>query len=315
MAALPEFVEPMLARLGREPFDSPEHLFEVKWDGTRSLCLVERGALRLKNRRGADQTPRYPDLAFLAGLPTGTALDGEIVVLSEGRPSFRGMLEREQARDPRKAAALARQRPALYVVFDLLYEDGEPLLARPLVERAARLRAVVERAGDARLALSEGVVGSGLAFFEGIRAQAIEGMVAKRLASPYLPGRRTDAWTKIKPVQEAHCVVLGWERDEQGGVRSLVVALEEEGRLRCVGKVGSGLDEALRERLRRELPARARPAPLIACPGVRAEWIEPGLFCTVSYLERTADGNLRAPVFRELFEDARWSQDHKQGPS
>ena len=94
-------------------------------------------------------------------------------------------------------------------------------------------------------------------------------------------------------------------------LRIVELAIEEGGALRCVGKVGSGLDEALRARLRRELPRRARPGPLIPCPGVRGEWIEPGLFCTVSYLERTGEGNLRAPVFRELFEDGRWSQNEQ----
>jgi DNA ligase D-like protein (predicted ligase) len=300
----------------QEPFDSPEHRFEVKWDGTRSLCLIEGGAYRLRNRRGDDQTARYPELSFLAGLPRGLALDGELVVLADGRPSFHGMLEREQARDARKAAHKARLLPAVYVVFDLLYRDYVPRLERPLADRVDELREVVESVADPRLVFSDGVVGEGTAFFDGIRARAIEGMVAKRLKSPYQPGRRTDAWLKIKQAQTVHCVVLGWERDEEDGVRSLIVAIEEAGALRCVGKVGSGLDEALRARLRRELPLRARPAPLIPCPGVRGEWIEPGLFCTVSYLERTSDGNLRAPVFRELFEDGRWSQDVQQpGPS
>ena len=311
MTGLPAFVEPMLAKLGREPFDSDEHRFEVKWDGTRSLCFVEGGIYRLHNRRAADQKPRYPELDFLAGLPRGLALDGEIVVMKEGRPSFRGMLEREQVRDPGKALRKARELPAVFVAFDLLYTDFESRMDRPLSERVERLAEVVAACGDPRLVFSDGVVGAGRDFFEGIRTRALEGVVAKRLASRYLPGRRTDAWIKIKPVHTVHCVVLGWERDARGGLRSLIIAMEEEGRLRCVGKVGSGLTEELRSRLERELPLRARPGPLIPCEGVTGEWIGPGMFCTVGYLERTSDGNLRAPVFRELFEDETWSQNEQ----
>ena len=301
-AQLPEFVEPMLAKLGDGPFDSERHRFEVKWDGTRSLCFAEGGDYRLRNRKGTDQKPRYPELAFLSHLPSGLCLDGEIVVLRDGQPSFKGMLEREQARDPRKAERLARSQPAIYVAFDLLYLEGRSLFKCPLSQRVEALEELVARLDHQSLVFSEGVVGAGIAFFESIRERQLEGMVAKRLDSHYLPGRRTEAWQKIKQVHTVHCIVLGWERDANDGVKSLVIAMEEDGLLRCVGKVGSGLTEALRARLRTELPDRARPTPLIPCPGVKAEWIEAGLFCTVDYLERTNDGNLRAPVFRELFE-------------
>ena len=307
MSGLPEFIEPMLAKLGGEAFDSDQHRFEVKWDGTRSLCFAEGGGYRLRNRKADDQGPRYPELSFLSALPSGTVLDGEIVVMKDGRPDFHGMLQREQVRDARKARHKAKELPAVFVAFDLLYRDFESRMERPLSERVEELAEVVAAVGDERLVFSDGVIGAGTTLFESIRAREMEGIVAKRLNSTYHPGRRTEAWIKIKPVHTTHCVVLGWERDAEGGLKSLIIAMEEEGSLRCVGKVGSGLTAALRARLEAELPRRKRPKPLISCEGVKGEWIEPGLFCTVSYLERTGEGNLRAPVFRELFEDDSWS--------
>jgi DNA ligase D-like protein (predicted ligase) len=300
---LPEFVEPMLALPGA-PFDSAEHLFEVKWDGTRSLCLVESTGLRLVNRRRRPQDERYPELAFLGGLEPGLALDGEIVLMSGGLPDFSLMLKREQAHGARRAAELARAHPATYVAFDLLYRGYESRMERPLAERRAELAEVLAGSREPLLVFSDGVVGAGLELYEQVTARGIEGIVAKRLASRYQPGERTGDWVKIKPRQRLLCVILGYltEREAAPGgkeLRSLVIAAaDDEGRLRCVGRVGSGLDERVRRELLPELRARPRTAPLVPCD-TDACWVEPGLFCTVSFLEKTKNGTLRAPVFVE----------------
>jgi ATP-dependent DNA ligase len=195
---LPRFVPPMLAQPG-VPFDSPEHLFEIKWDGTRALALVEQGGCRLVNRHRADVTDRYPDLGFLGTLPAGTVLDGEVVVLHNGKPSFGLLLSRNQVRASLKIQLLARVLPVTYVVFDLLYERYESLLAQPLGTRRKRLEKLIQGCTHPRLVFSQGVVGPGKAFFAEICRQGLEGMMAKRLVSRYRPGRRTDAWIKIKP--------------------------------------------------------------------------------------------------------------------
>lgn len=297
---LPPFVAPMLATLLAEPFDSDDHLFEVKWDGIRALSFVEGGGVRVASRNRQDLGPSYPELEGLARLPAGTVLDGELVVLENGLPSFSRALERVQAKAPLRVQALARSAPALYVVFDLLYCAGAPLLARPLSERRARLQELLGAARDPRLSFSDGVVGPGRAFFEQVRARALEGMVAKELAGAYLPGKRTRSWVKVKTTRSAPCAILGWVPDERGELSSLIVALEEGGRLVAVGRVGSGLTDALRARLGELCRARARATPFIACDEEGA-WVEPGLFCSVSFLERTKRG-LRAPVFVELLE-------------
>src|SRR6266851_9948331 len=126
ISELPRFVPPMLAKPG-SPFDSHEHLFEIKWDGTRVLAFIERRGYRLVNRHRADVTDRYPELGFLGTPPTGTVLDGEVVVLRHGKPDFGLLLSRNQARAALKIQSLAWTFPATYIVFDLLYDRFESL--------------------------------------------------------------------------------------------------------------------------------------------------------------------------------------------
>jgi len=137
-STLPRFIEPMLARPGA-PFDSSDYLFEIKWDGTRGLAFIEGQNYRLVNRRRIDMTDRYPEFAFLALLPAGTVLDGEIVVLQQGKPDFGLLQSREQARSPLRIRTMARTQPATYIVFDMLFDGYQSLLSRPLQERRERL--------------------------------------------------------------------------------------------------------------------------------------------------------------------------------
>jgi DNA ligase D-like protein (predicted ligase) len=298
--SLPDFIPPMLAKSG-DPFDSPEHLFEIKWDGIRALALVEGGGFRLLSRRRNSLTERYPELGFLGKLPEGTAIDGEIVCLKGGKPDIGAVLTREQARSPRRIAALAAQHPVTYMVFDLMYRGGEAVMDRVLTERRDALLAIVEKCGESGIVFSDGIVAGGVAFFEEAVRNELEGVVAKRLGSRYLPGRRTGAWIKIKKSQRMYCAIIGFLA-EANEVRSLVIAAEEDGVLTYAGRVGSGLDAAMRIELHERLSARAREAPLIPVPAAAgpAVWVEPGLYCTVSFLERTANGEFRAPVFEEL---------------
>jgi ATP-dependent DNA ligase len=191
----------MLAKPGR-PFDSDDYLFEIKWDGTRMLAYIEEDGYRLVNRHGRDRTEQYPELGFLRHFPAGTILDGEMVVLVDGKPHFGKLLSREQTRASLKIRMLARSLPATYVAFDLLYARYEPLLDQPLQKRQARLRKLLEDQGPSRVVLSEGVAGQGRAFFEEVCRHGLEGVVAKNLESRYLAGKRSGDWIKIKP---------GWE--------------------------------------------------------------------------------------------------------
>src|SRR4051812_6479168 len=208
--ALPDFIAPMLATPG-EAFDSDEYLFEIKWDGTRALAFSDgRGTYRLANRRRVDLTARYPDLAGLGQLPAGTVIDGEIVVLGpDGKPNFSSLQSRDHA-GPARVPLLARSTAATFVAFDQLYCDYQPILPRPCVERRAILADTVASLGDPHVIMSHGVIGNGRTYFERVCAERLEGIVAKRLSSPYVPGQRSDAWIKVKRQQTVHCVVIGF---------------------------------------------------------------------------------------------------------
>ena len=300
---LPEFVEPMLARAGR-PFDSSDYLFEIKWDGTRALCFADAGGVRLMNRRRRDLGRRYPELvACLAALPRGTVLDGEVVVIGpDGKPDYHAFQRREQCRNPHDIARLSTSHPASYVVFDQLYAAYKPYLDQRLDARRRRAAATVRRCASASVIMSDGVVGAGKAYFEAVVAQGLEGVVAKRLSSTYAPGKRTDAWVKIKRQEDVVCVVIGFVPEGRDDFASLVLAAtDDDGNARYVGRVGSGFDADLRATLNAFLWSHlAGGGPVVPCGDRGARWVEPTLYCVVRCMERTAGGMLRGPVFRGL---------------
>jgi bifunctional non-homologous end joining protein LigD len=289
----------MLARTSG-PFDSPDHLFEIKWDGVRALAFVEDGKCRLMSRRGNPIGSRYPELELLSGLPGGAVLDGEIVVFRGDRPDFEQLLSREQARNPINIRHLMRSSPVTFVAFDLLYQGFEPILRLPLHERRRRLEKMLASERESpRLLLSAGIVGQGKAYYRSAVSRELEGVMAKELESSYTPGKRSSAWIKIKRSQRAYCLIIGFIPKGDDDLQSLLVAVEDGGRLRYAGRVGSGLSGEERESLIGLLRARLRDKPLTDCPE-KGAWVEPGLYCMVSFLERTRSGILRAPVFERL---------------
>jgi DNA ligase D-like protein (predicted ligase) len=288
---------PMLATRSL-PFDSDDYLFEVKWDGVRAVAATEHGDWRLWGRSGSDYTDRYPELEILRCLPSGTIVDGELVVWQGGRADFPALLQRHQRLPGGGRCQLGRRPPIHYVLFDLLFERGRSWLRRPLYERRRRLRDLLGRVGDSRLVYSDGVIGSGREFFAQVVAGGHEGVMAKHLTSPYRPGQRSAAWKKIKPTQILPCVIVGYYLARQS-VRSILVASEHNGALRYVGQVSRGFRADERVELTQQLLTRPRAQPVIACP-TRASWVEPEIYCRVRFQEWTAHGRLRHPVFAGL---------------
>jgi ATP-dependent DNA ligase len=185
-------------------------------------------------------------------------------------------------------------------VFDLLYVAFASVMHESCTVRRELLRRLVAQAGQARLVMSEGVVGPGAAYFERAAAEGLEGVVAKRLDSQYQPGKRTGAWLKIKRHETIHCAVIGFVPEGKDDFGSLIIAAQDrDGVLRCVGRVGSGFDARLRGRVNDYLWRHPRHSPVVPCRE-KGRWVEPGLYCTVTCMERTADGRLRAPVFGEI---------------
>ncbi|WP_456433842.1 non-homologous end-joining DNA ligase [Thermosulfuriphilus sp.] len=301
-ARLPERLKPMLAHLS-QPFDSPDYLYEIKWDGSRCLFFIEKGRLRLQNRRLSNITYRYPEFEHLPlKIPAdGVVFDGEIVVLKNGIPHFLSLQEREHTLSRDRIRLLSRYLPATYMVFDLLYLNFEPLLERPLIDRKEFLKKVLPE--DPQLVESSYVFQRGQSFFEAACRKGFEGVMAKKITSPYLPGQRSHYWLKFKPRKKSLCFIIGYLLNNKGELKSLLIAEETEKGFRFRGRVGSGLglDEQKRIlKLLKSLPEIEHPrfAPRIS----GAHWVRPELRCLVSYQEVTNQGRFRAPVFEGLLE-------------
>jgi ATP-dependent DNA ligase len=300
---------PMLAARGA-PFDSPEYLFEVKWNGIRALASRPCGSQRdwdLWGRDRAAYQDRYPEMEVLTALSPGTILDGELVLMPQGLPDLEAILARHQLTNPVKIHYASWQQPVTYVAFDLLAHNGRSLLGQPLQARRALLQDLLARWQEPRLQFSEGIVGAGKVFFEQAVRQGQEGVMAKHLASRYLPGKRSSCWLKIKPARRLPCVIIGWEPGVCG-LRGLLVAAPWGGRLRYVANVRTGFTDQERRRLAAVLAARGRSRPVVRCPHAGC-WVEPDFVCLINFLEWTRAGRLRGASFHG------WHQDLSSSPA
>ena len=192
-------IHPMLAQKAEAPFDSVQHLFEIKWDGIRCLAFVAAGGVRLQSRHFLEVTSQFPELACLDRFPTGTVLDGELVVLQEGKPLLRHIQERALLQNHPRIQWLSQIRPVTYMVFDLLYLKGKPFMAAPLSIRREALQTLIERFPLRDVLVPEAVRQHGCQLFAQVVRLGLEGIMAKRLDGPYLPGKRSRYWLKIKP--------------------------------------------------------------------------------------------------------------------
>jgi bifunctional non-homologous end joining protein LigD len=294
----------MLAKAS-PPFDSEEHLFELKWDGTRCIAFVERKSLRLQNRRLRDITARYPEFEGLGKdlRARSAVLDGEMVVLSGGLPDFGKLQQREHQQSPARIRTLSGLMPATYIVFDLLYLDGKPLMKTPLQRRRELLSGLLPVSGGVILSQA---YDRGKELFSLAVEMGFEGVMAKQRQSPYLPGERSGYWLKIKRSTEIDAVVCGYLEGRGGRsltLGSLILGLYRQGSLVHIGRVGSGLDEKTLGSIRRILEKletdRCPFHPVPRFPR-KARWARPELVATVGFQQWSRDERLRAPVFKRI---------------
>jgi bifunctional non-homologous end joining protein LigD len=237
-------------------------------------------------------------------------LDGEIVAFdAEGRNSFEALQQRMNLANEREIKRMAKQLPVALVVFDLLWLDGRDTTGLTLEERRELLRLVVEE--DHRLQLMTHVDGDGVAFTEAARGLGLEGVVAKRKGSKYLPGRRSDTWRKIKLTNTQDCVILGWTPGQGGRSKTfgaLLVGALDDGTWRWIGQVGTGFTDRMLQVVQERLDPLTRATPPIDDPELDAvkgaTFVEPTIVCEVEYLAITkSTKKMRAPSFKGLRDD------------
>jgi bifunctional non-homologous end joining protein LigD len=307
---MPEWIRPQLTELVDAAPDGRDWLHEIKFDGYRMHARLDRGAARLLTRTGLDWTHKYPAIAdAVSSLGARQAyLDGELCgVGPDGITSF-SMIQ--AASESGNAAAL------VFFLFDLLYLDGEDGSAQPLIERKARLAALLPHASSP-LQYSDHQIGHVRAFHEKACAMSLEGIVSKRAEAPYAPGNR-GLWVKVKCLHREEFVVVGWTDPE--GSRPWLGALllayyDPQGRLVYAGRAGAGIKQAELERLWRRLqPLATSEMPLAVPPPrttrfgsplvlSRVHWVRPELVAEVKYLTWTGDSLLRQVVYEGLRED------------
>ena len=290
---------PMEPVLWREPFDDSAWRFQPKWDGVRGLAVAKEGRAWLFGRGGAERTARYGEI--VEALPAAVGghdcwLDGEIVALVGGRPSFEHVMRRAMSHNERV--------PVHYAVFDLVALDGADLRSTPFDRRQAELARVLEPRSP--ILATPTAPERGRALFAEMASRGWEGVVGKRADSPYLPGS-SGLWRKVKVRRRQLCAVVGYT-SRGGRVRSLLVGAHDAGGLLVdLGGVSSGLTEAHLAEVGTYLKARPHvppPYPARREPGVEVHFVVPSLCIMVEYAERGSDGRLRAPVAVRFMPDA-----------
>ncbi|HZV81914.1 MAG TPA: non-homologous end-joining DNA ligase [Geobacteraceae bacterium] len=295
---MPHLVRPMLATLAQEPFDHPDWLFEVKWDGYRAVAEIRQGGVSLYSRNLLPLNDKFfPIVESLRKLPFEAVLDGEIVVVDDqGQPDF------ELLQNYRSSGS----GHLLYYVFDLLHFQGHDLTGLPLIRRKEFLKKILPQVPKIRF--SDHVLQDGVLFFRVARGKGLEGIIAKQAQSSYQIGTRSRQWLKVKTQLTQEGVIAGFTAP-RGGRRhfgTLVLGVYDGGEFTCIGHAGGGFDANELEEI------RARLEPLIQeeCPfklkpetGTPSTWVRPELVCEVAFHGWTVDGVMRQPSFLRLRED------------
>jgi bifunctional non-homologous end joining protein LigD len=297
VSKLPKRLQPMLATLIDAPFDSPDWVFESKWDGFRVIACTESGKVTLYSRNGEVVSDRYRPVAkALAAIDHDAVIDGELVALdAQGKSRFQ-LLQN----------ALRTTTNLRYCMFDIMFLDGEDVRSLPLLERKERLRKIVPK--NALLSFSPHRSTHGIRYFEEATRDGEEGIIAKRADSIYLSGARTKSWLKIKTGKRQEVVIVGFTapRRSRKYFGALVIALRDGQEWRYAGHIGTGFSHAMLETLHAKLwPQRTTksPFPHRVKDEAVTTWVKPKLVAEVKFSEWTSAGEMRHPAFLGLRED------------
>ncbi|MFG3598331.1 non-homologous end-joining DNA ligase [Bradyrhizobium sp. RDI18] len=289
---MPGFIKPQLATLKTKAPKGDQWLHEIKYDSYRVQVHVNSGRKKVYTRTGLDWTKRFSVIAGALDIPGQAIIDGEVVVVREGRTNF-SELQAE--------LAAGRQDRLIFYAFDLLWRDGD-LRRRPQIERKQLLLDLL-RENDIELPVlfSEHLVGDGQKMFKHAAKLGWEGIISKRADAPYR-SERSEAWLKIKAVQKGKFPVVGFVKDPSG-VAALYLGKQEGNELVYMGKVGTGWSRTVSSQIRRQLDTVVSPKSKLTKPirKPKATWVEPTFVADVEYRDITSEGLLRASSFKGLF--------------
>ncbi|MBC7743590.1 MAG: DNA ligase D [Flavobacterium sp.] len=309
-STIPTGIKPMLATLADTPFDDPDWVYEVKWDGYRSLAYVNNGDAELVSRNNKSFNEKfYPILQILKKWKINMVIDGEIMVMNDKGISNFGNLQNWRSEADGEL---------VFYVFDILWFDGKSLMELPLTQRKAILMKVLPTDNDS-IRISKVFHANGTDFFKAAERMELEGIIAKRASSLYSANTRSREWLKIKVSKRQEVVIAGYTKNEDTVKQfsSLLLGVYENHQLQYVGKVGTGFsDQKQKEMMALFKPlitvkspfnilpdvnkaSRFRPNP----PKAKATWLKPELVCEIAFAEVTSDGVFRHPSFQGMRED------------
>lgn len=296
---LEKFIKPMEPKPYPRPFDSSDYVYQVKWDGIRILAFVGN-TMRLQGKNNFnDKSGKYPEFSILKDLIKAkeVILDGEAVVMQEGRPSFPRVIQREFSSDKMRIKALTETMPVEYIVFDIIYLNGENLTSLPYINRYKILSDILTPKGPIHIIEN---FHKGQDLFQAVKTMELEGIVAKQKGSPYIFGK-TNLWKKIKYRRSILCAAGGYTLKE-GRPASILLGVFKENRLFYIGRVSAGLKEKDFSYLRNAAnPLEISKSPFENPPQIKGEnyvWLNPFLTLEVEYAEWTEDMKLRAPSLK-----------------
>lgn len=293
-------ISPMLL-FQTQPFDSEEYIFELKLDGIRCIAYIDKKSVVLENKRFKDVSELYPELQDMKKcVKKRCILDGELVVLTDGKPDFFSLQKRSLMTDKMRIDLASKKNPVQFVAYDILYLDKKDLTSLHLMERKKLLQNNISEGNN--LSVSRFIETNGKDFYELAKQQNLEGIVAKKKDGKYHIGKRTDDWVKIKYLQDEDLYICGYMPDEEGNVKDVVLGYYEDKKLKLRGKIYLGVSK----HDQRTIKAFAKNNTVSKAwfPELKnIIWLKPELIGTVQYMHLTKTGGMRQPVWRGLRED------------
>jgi len=292
---LSSFIEPMKAQLTDLPaFDSPDWVFEIKWDGYRAIAEINKSGNKLYSRNGLTFDKAYPKVfEGLKSIKDDAVIDGEIVVFDEsGKPSFQ-KLQNYQNRD---------KFTIHYYVFDCLKFKGKSITHLSLIERKQIVQDLLPKSDVIKYC--DHVEDEGKMLFKEMQKMNLEGMIAKKKKSTYQIGKRTSEWLKIKNVKTQEAIIVGFTdpKGARSSFGSLLLAVKKRGKLSYIGNVGTGFTDKSLKDLHSKLKKIIRKSSALDVPikDTDITWVDAVLVCNIKYTEITDEGSVRHPVFQGL---------------